>query len=338
MTLKDNTGNIHQQNQNNRALEKNMRNKKLIMSLLKKGLSNLLILIVILALVITVTAIPMDFGVSYYNGETMISITKEQVFESIKANFRGFASGELFKTMIKSESVGQILVLALKRSLILLIFGTLLAVLIGLVKGMIDSRRNGHMGTFKLLQSLIPLSIPDILVITLIQLGAMALYKNETAIPFIGVLPYFGDEGVKSVLLPILSISLLPGAYLARVVAGAIEEGLTKPYVLTARGKGCSMRQIITTHLSKPIGFSVLSALPAAMGILFSSLVIVEMFYSYRGIGYHLIYFYTTTLVPRELASMAFSAFIIALAVFYYVVFSVINLLKAYVMPKIKSE
>ena len=98
------------------------------------------------------------------------------------------------------------------------------------------------------------------------------------------------------------------------------------------------MRQIITTHLSKPIGFSVLSALPAAMGILFSSLVIVEMFYSYRGIGYHLIYFYTTTLVPRESASMAFSAFIIALAVFYYVVFSVINLLKAYVMPKIKSE
>ncbi len=302
-------------------------------ALLLKLLGSLSIFIVILALVIAVTGIPLDFGVSYYDGETMVSITKEDVFESIKANFNLFISGEAFTTMIKSETVLTILVTACRRSLVLLVFGTLLAVIFGIIKGVIDSRRNGNASTIKLLQSLIPLSIPDILVITLIQLSAMALYKNDVSIPLLGVLPYFGDEGVKSTLLPILSISLLPGAYLSRVVANTIEENLTKSYVLTARGKGCGMRQILITHLSRPIGFSILSALPAAMSILFSSMVIVEMFFQYRGIGYHLIYFYTTTLVPKYEAGIAISVFIVALALFYYVIFSVLNTLKALVMP-----
>lgn len=306
----------------------------IVRAVLKKLLSNLIVLIVLLALVIAVTGIPMDFGVSYFDGDSVVLVTKQEVMESIKANFSVFVTGKAFTTLIKSETVLSILLTAFSRSLILLVFGTMLAVLIGVFKGIVDSRKSGHVSTLKLLQSLVPLSIPDILVITLIQLGAMALYKNEIALPFVGILPYFGDEGLLSVVLPTLSIAILPGAYLARVVANTIEENLAKPYVLTARGKGCSLWQIITTHLSRPIGFSILSALPSAMGILFSSMVIAEMFYSYRGIGYHLIYYYTTTLVPKYEAGVAFSVFIVALALFYYIVFSVLNTLKALVMPR----
>jgi len=49
----------------------------------------------------------------------------------------------------------------------------LLAVVIGIPKGIIDSRKKEKSGTIKLLKSLIPLSIPDILTIVLVQMGAI---------------------------------------------------------------------------------------------------------------------------------------------------------------------
>ncbi len=315
-----------------------MMKRKTLMAIGKRVLVNLLILMAILSLVIAVTGIPMDFGVSYYDGESVISLTVKDALESIKSNFKLILSGDAFKVMIKSETTLQVLIIAAKRSFIVLFFGTLLALVIGVLKGIIDSRKKNKAGTLKLLQSLIPLSLPDILVITLIQLGAMVLFKNDIPILGIGIIPFFGDDTLAHAIFPILSIAILPVAYLSRTVANVIEEGLSKPYILTARGKGCSMFQIIKTHLSKQIAFGVLSVLPTVMGIMFSSLVIVEMFFQYRGIGYHLIYFYTTTLVPQYEAGVAFSVFIVSLALVYYVIFMALNMLKDVVMPRIKAD
>lgn len=313
-------------------------NRKLVKAIGFKIIVNGLILLAILSLVIAVTGIPKDFGVTYYDGESVVSLTVNEAFESIVGNFKLLLSGDAFKVKIKSETTLSVLALALKRSGIILFYGTVLAVVFGIFKGIVDSRKRNKAGTLKLLQSLIPLSIPDILVITLIQLGAMVLFKNEIPIIGLGIIPFFGDGSWIHAIFPILSISILPAAYLSRTVANVIEEGLSKPYILTARGKGCSMFQIIKTHLSKQIAFGVLSVLPTVMGIMFSSLVIVEMFFQYRGIGYHLIYFYTTTLIPQYEADVAFSVFIVTLALGYYVIFMGLNILKDIVMPRMKVE
>lgn len=304
----------------------------------KKIFINMIILSIILLLVIAITSIPTDFNIITTNGESSANMEIGEIFQSIKDNLKIFASGEVFNVIIEGKTTGQLLAETGKKSTIILLSGAILAVLIGIPKGIIDSRKKSKSGTLKLLQSLIPLSLPDIFTISLVQLFAIYLFKNEINFLGLGVVPFVGDETFLHALYPIISISILPASYIARITANTIEEEFTKPYILAARGKGCSRFRIIKNHMLKSIIFSVLSGFPTVIGIMFSSLIIVERLFYYKGIGYYLLYFYTHPLLPPYEAGVGFTFFIVTLAIFYYVVFTVFNVSKSILLPNIKSE
>ncbi|GAA0772843.1 hypothetical protein GCM10008908_19970 [Clostridium subterminale] len=304
----------------------------------KKILMNVLILLVILFLVIAVTGIPLDFDIISSNGKNTPNMEINVIFENMKNNFKIFFSGEAFKVRIQGETVGQLLVKTATKSLSILFFGAILAVILGIPKGIIDSRKNDRSGTIKLLQSLIPLSVPDILIIVLVQIFAIYLYNNGFSILGLGPIPAYGDETLVNAIYPIISISILPAAYIARITATTIEENFTKPYILAARGKGCSRFQIIKKHMMKSIIYGVLSGFPTVIGIMFSSLIIVERLFYYRGMGFYMIFFYTTDLIPPYEGGVAFMTFIVLLAIFYYFIFMIFNILKDIILPKTKSH
>lgn len=304
----------------------------------KRFFTNVLILLIILFLVIAITGIPTDFDIYSFNGEHKANMEIDEILQSIKNNFKIFFSGEAFKVMIQSETTVQLLAKTAKKSSAILFFGALLAIIIGIPKGIVDSRKRNRSGTIKLLQSLIPLSVPDILTITLVQLGAIYLFNNEISIFGLGPFPFLGDETFSHAIYPIISISILPAAYISRITANIIEDSFTKPYILAARGKGCSRFQIIKNHMLKSIVFGVLSGFPTVIGIMFSSLIIVERLFHFQGIGFYLIYFYTTQLIPPYEAGIGFTLFIVALAIFYYFIFMLFNALKDILMPQIKSH
>lgn len=303
----------------------------------KKILVNILILLIILFIVIAVTGIPVNFDIISFNGRNEPNMEMSMIFENIKNNFKVFLSGEALSVMIQGESVVQLLAKTAMKSLSILFFGTILAVIIGIPKGIIDSRKKDRSGTIKLLQSLIPLSVPDVLTIALVQGIAIYLYNNKVSVFGLGPLPAFGDETFGSAIYPIISISILPAAYIARITATTIEENFTKPYILAARGKGCSKFQIIKNHMMKSITYGVLSGFPTVMGIMFSSLIIVENLFYFRGMGYYLILFYTSELIPPYEGGVAFTTFIIFLAILYYFIFMIFNSLKNIILPKTKS-
>lgn len=303
----------------------------------KKILVNILVLLIILFIVIAVTGIPVNFDIISFNGRNESNMEMGMIFENIKNNFKVFLSGEALSVMIQGESVVQLLAKTAMKSLSILFFGTILAVIIGIPKGIIDSRKKDRSGTIKLLQSLIPLSVPDVLTIALVQGIAIYLYKNKVSIFGLGPLPAFGDETFGSAIYPIISISILPAAYIARITATVIEENFTKLYILAARGKGCSKFQIIKNHMMKSITYGVLSGFPTVMGIMFSSLIIVENLFYFRGMGFYLIYLYTTELIPPYERGVAFTFFIVFLAILYYFIFIIFNVLKNIILPKTKS-
>lgn len=309
-------------------------NSQLAKALSKKIILSILVLALILFLIIVITGIPIDFDIISHNGEARANMELSQIIASIRDNFQIFASGEAFRIVIEGTSTVELLIETGKKSLLILFFGSLLALLIGIPKGIIDSRKSTSSGSFKLLQSLIPLSLPDVFTIALVQLFAMYAFKNQINILGLGVIPFVGDESLLHGIYPILSISILPAAYISRIVASSIEEEFTKPYILAARGKGCSKFEIIKNHMMKSISFSVLSGFPTILGIMFSSLIIVERMFYYKGIGYYLLYFYTHPLLDPYEAGIGFSLFVAALAVFYYIIFMVINGLKNILLPR----
>ncbi len=313
-------------------------NREMTINLMKKAIYHALILVIVLAVVIAVTGFPMDFDVEYHHGEFHWNMPFEEIQQSINENFRSFFSGEVLTMEIMSTTPFAMLRQAFSLSFVVLFFGTLFALLIGIPKGIIDSRKKRTAGTFKLLQSYIPLSIPDVLTISLIQLGAIYLYYNEIAFLGIGPIHFLGDEQWYQSIFPILSISVLPGAYISRVTANTIENLQEKAYIVTARGKGCSYFQILKKHMMKNIGFEILSVFPMIMGMMFASLIIVERLFYYQGMGYHLIYIYTTNQLDMDQARVVFTLFTVTLALFYYLIFLLLKGAKARLMPKLKEN
>lgn len=310
---------------------------EVIKAVSKKVLVNLLMLLIIIVLIIVVTGIPMGFDIVTYNGTSTPNMELREIFNSIKINLITFLRGEALGIEVQGDTVGQLLLKTAGKSSIILIGGAILALLIGIPKGIIDSRKRDRSGTLKLMQSLIPLSIPDILTAVLVQLGALYLYKNKISFLGLGVISSVGDGSLLNAIYPIISIAVLPAAYISRVTASTIEEGFEKPYILAARGKGCSRFQIIKNHLMKRIGYEILSNFPTIIGIMFSSLIIIEKLYFYRGIGFYLVFLYNTDLIKPYEASIAFTTFIVTLAIFYYGIFIIFNLLKEILLPKVKG-
>lgn len=311
---------------------------QIIKIITKKIILNLLILFAILFLVIVVAGIPIDFDIHSFDGKYKANMDMETIIDNIKDNFKIFFTGEAFQVMIQGQSTKELLAITARKSSFIIIGGVFLSIIIGIPKGIIDSRKNNKGGSIRLLQSLIPLSVPDILTIVLVQLFALYLYKNNISLLGFGPIPHFGDESFKNAIFPIISISVLPAAYISRITSNVIEDSFTKPYILAARGKGCSRFQIIKNHMMKSIFYGVLSGLPTVIGIIFSSLIIVERLYHFRGLGYYLIYFYTTQIIPPYEAGVAFTTFIVVLAIFYYIIFMILNGLKNIILPQMKSH
>jgi len=311
----------------------NLRHKKLI----KVILGNLLLLSSVIVGVIIITGVPINFDIIYEKGSYRPNMSFSLITEGIKENFRYVFSGKVRELVILDNTVGELFAVSAKRSGIVLFSGIVLAVLVGIPKGIIDSRKRDRIGTFKMLQSLIPLSVPDILTIGIIQMLALYLFKNNMTFLGIGPIEFKGDQYWYNAIYPIISISILPAAYIARTTATAIEEGFSKPYILAARGKGCSRFRIIKNHLMKSVIYEVLSVFPTILALMFSSLIIVERLFYYRGIGYHMIDFYTSTRVDPFVGSMAFSYFMTIMAVVYFLILFIFNLLKDMVIPQVKS-
>lgn len=298
---------------------------------------NGLLLLVVIFGVIVLTGVPMDFDMIYEKGRYQPNMPMRDILSSVRENFSYIFTGKVKDLEILGETVGGIFRTAARRSGVVLLSGTVLAVVIGVPKGIVDSRKRDKSGTFKMLQSLIPLSVPDVLTIGLVQMLALYLFKNDMTFFGIGPIEFKGDQNWYSAIYPILSISILPAAYVARTTAMAIEEGFSKPYILAARGKGCSRFRIIKNHLMKNVWYEVLSVFPTILALMFSSLIIVERLFYYRGIGYHMIDFYTSSRIAPFEGGMAFSYFMTIMAVVYFMILLLFNIMKDLLIPRVEN-
>ena len=109
-------------------------NGEVIKALSKKLIVNLLILLVILVLVIAVTGIPMDFDITTFNGKSTPNMDMTQVMDSIKTNFKTFISGEALGIKVQGDTIGELLLKTAKKSFVILFWGSVLALLIGIPK------------------------------------------------------------------------------------------------------------------------------------------------------------------------------------------------------------
>ncbi|WP_116950906.1 ABC transporter permease [Jiangella endophytica] len=100
-----------------------------------------------------------------------------------------------------------------------------------------------------------------------------------------GLLPAMGDDGVRALVLPAITLALPTAAVIAQVLAKSLALTWSEPYIGTARAKGVSRSGILLGHAARNAAIPVLTLVGVTVGNLVAGSVIVETVFSRAGIG-----------------------------------------------------
>ncbi|MDK8244857.1 ABC transporter permease [Corynebacterium sp. UMB10321] len=101
----------------------------------------------------------------------------------------------------------------------------------------------------------------------------------------LGWLPANGWGTAAHAVLPVLSLTAVQTAILARYIRTAVSEELERDYVRTARSTGASMAQVVREHVLRNAALPVLTVVGIQLSALVVSAVVVEQVFAIPGLG-----------------------------------------------------
>lgn len=138
------------------------------------------------------------------------------------------------------------------------------------------------------------------------------------------------DEGLKSLVLPSVTMGLAMAAILTRMIRVSLAEELTQLYVTTAVAKGVTRARAIFRHALKNALIPVITILALQFGSLLTGAIITEQIFSWPGLGRLLIQSISTRDYPQVQAS------ILVIALTYILVNFISDLMYGVVDPRVK--
>jgi len=153
----------------------------------------------------------------------------------------------------------------------------------------------------------------------------IAFAINHTWFPVSG-----RDQGLRSLVLPSLTMGLALAAILPRMIRVSLAEELSQLYVTTAIAKGVTRAKAIFRHALKNALIPVITVLALQFGSLLTGAIITEQIFSWPGLGRLLI----TSISNRDYPQVQASILVIALT--YILVNFLSDLLYGVVDPRIK--
>jgi len=212
-----------------------------------------------------------------------------------------------FGTSLKYEgqSVNTILYRTIPVSATLGLLAYLLALIVGITSGSIAAvKHNSKWDYGSMATAMMGISVPNfVLGPLLVLIFSLTLYW----------LPPSRWEGFPSwsVVLPVLTLSGIYMAYIARLARSGILDVLRSDYVRTARAKGLSERQVVTRHVLSGGLLPVLSFSGPALAFLITGTVVVERIFALPGVGNYFINANLNRDEPLILGIVAFISIVI---------------------------
>ncbi|MGW3916878.1 ABC transporter permease [Streptomyces sp. NPDC005070] len=97
--------------------------------------------------------------------------------------------------------------------------------------------------------------------------------------------PAFGNDGLRGLVLPALTLAVPTGAQIAQVLAKSLLTALDQAYVETARAKGASRWRVHLRHALRNASLPALTVVGLLVGQLIAGSVVVETVFSRDGLG-----------------------------------------------------
>jgi peptide/nickel transport system permease protein len=100
-----------------------------------------------------------------------------------------------------------------------------------------------------------------------------------------GLLPAFGNEGWRSLVLPSVTLALPAAGLVAQVFAKSLRTALAEPYIDTARAKGAGRVRVHFGHAARNALAPPLTVAGVLVGGVLAGSVVVETVFSRTGVG-----------------------------------------------------
>jgi peptide/nickel transport system permease protein/oligopeptide transport system permease protein len=102
----------------------------------------------------------------------------------------------------------------------------------------------------------------------------------------LGWLPIAGNtEGIRSLVLPAVTLAVVPLAVIARLTRSSLLNALGEDYIRVARAKGLPRRKVVVRHALRNSLIPVVTVVGVQFGTLMAGAVIVESVFAWPGIG-----------------------------------------------------
>jgi peptide/nickel transport system permease protein len=187
-----------------------------------------------------------------------------------------------------------------------------IAVVLGLAAGVVSAtRRGGSIDKLVTVATVIGVSMPPfylgmlLIVLFSVKLGLLpagGMYDIRAAEPSTG-------ELLKHLVLPALTLSAAPLTVIARISRSSMLEAIGQDFVRTARAKGVPERWVVLRHALHNALIPVVSVLGLEIGYLLSATALVEVVFSWPGLGSMLV----QSIVTRDLPLAQGAVLLIAL-------------------------
>ncbi|MEJ2214979.1 MAG: ABC transporter permease [Gemmatimonadota bacterium] len=209
-----------------------------------------------------------------------------------------FLTGNFGYSFAHGRPVIDILKEALPATLLLAGSALLLTFVLGVIAGVIQAvRQNRATDQILSVSSLFFYSMPSFWLGLMLML-LLSLKAHEWGLPFAlpatgmtsvnyEFLSFWGKLGdlLEHMVLPVLTLTLVLSAGIARYTRGQMLEVIRQDYIRTARARGVPERTVILKHALRNSLLPVITLLGLYLPLLFSGSVFVEVIFSWPGMG-----------------------------------------------------
>lgn len=231
-----------------------------------------------------------------------------------------------FGTSLKYEgqSVNTIIARSLPVSAAVGLLAYLLALIVGITAGSIAAlKQNSRLDYASMAVAMLGISVPNfVLGPILVLVFSLTLYWLPPS--------RWGGFPSRNLILPVLTLSAVYMAYIARLTRAGMLEVLRSDYIRTARSKGLSEKDVVIKHALRGGLMPVVSYTGPALAFLLTGTVVVERIFALPGLGN---YFIQASLNRDEPLIIGIVAFI---AITLLLMNLLVDIAYAYLDPRVR--
>ncbi len=204
-----------------------------------------------------------------------------------------FLHANLGISSYNNQPVWPQLMLCLGRTLLMLLVGTALSILLGVVTGVLGAwRRSTWVEHVNVVTALALYAVPT----QWLGIVIIAYLAPRLGLPTTGITNVFAtytgwahaQDFLAHMILPALTLCLTLYAEYTLIVRSAMLETMGEDFVLTARAKGLPQRTVVRKYALRNAMLPTVTLIALSIGYIVAGAYLIEVVFNYEGIGFQI--------------------------------------------------